>query len=191
MQDNIVNAVSVSSSDRKFLKRLKLILWATTLLFVLHALPGALMIEMYPITRWAMFSFPYSPLSEGSVSYLEVHVTDVQGDVIIIPYYDLFDSVPVGSVQDTLSTQLLSNASGLPSGGAAEMSPDVPEQARQALFERLDVIVDKEIAQVEIWRLYYDLDYARFPSVDFSSPIRSEQLIVLSASDTMKDADLE
>lgn len=166
--------------DRKLLKRVKLTLWAVTLVFFIHGVL-AIFPEVYPITRWAMFSDadrPPKALFVGPTERLEAHVTHGDGEVTIVPFEQLYDSIPLGSARGYISFWILSHAA-----GNSTTTPEMQRQARKALFDRLEIIFGISITRVEIWYMQFPVDYTTYPYVDYSQPSLRELVAELTLAD--------
>lgn len=171
--------------DRKLLKRVKLTLWAVTLVFLIHGLLAFLR-EAYPITRWAMFSEadrPPKTLFAGPVEYLEAHVTHGDGDVTIVPFDKLYDSVPLSSAKGNIAFWVLSHAA-----GNSETTLEMQKQARAALFDRLEVMFGSSVTHVDIWYMQFAIDYTTYPYVDYSQPDLRELVAELTPADRVEVA---
>lgn len=161
----------LSPDELKLLKRLKLALWCVTLLFILHALPARFP-ELYPITRWAMFSeadrIPRE-LTEGYLARYELRAEAANGIVYDLPQEALYAGIPIGSSNSNVSFTTMVDS-------ILSLNPDHQQQAQRALLTRLERIYDTAFVRVEVWRHYHEIDFDRYPHVDFVTPSYSEHL---------------
>jgi hypothetical protein len=177
----------LSDSERKLLYRLKMALWFITILFILHALPAAVFPEAYPLTRWAMFSEAntgFHVLQEGYLGRHWLRAVDASGAVYTVKQEELYQGIPISSAYVNIARLAMFNAS-LPDEELVENPANVVEraQARQAIFDRLDRKFGVEFISFEVIRDYIEIDYTRYPYVDFTQPAHTEVLAFIEKAD--------
>ena len=160
--------------DKKRLKHLKLGLWFITVLFVSHGLFGGLQ-EIYPITRWSMYSYAYGipfELQEGYLAQWWIHVTDGENNYRLserqIASLVKFNSASIDMVRLNFSQLAESN--------------DIAKQQESADFflNVLKTRYGENIQEFEIYRHSYLLDYSQYPSVDFTTPAQIDVMVRVS-----------
>ncbi len=168
----------LSDAERKLLYRVKITLWFVSLLFILHALPAAIFPEAYPLTRWAMFSeanIGYHELKEDNLVRYSLRAVDVNGTSYEVIEHALYQGIPVSTAHINIARLAMSNAS-LTDKMLAEGKADVAAraQARQTIFDRLERKFGVEFVSYEIIRDFFEIDYSRYPYVDFNQPVHTE-----------------
>jgi hypothetical protein len=184
----------LSDDERKLLSRLKLVLWFVTLLFILHALPAAIFPEAYPLTRWAMFSevnIGFHPLQEGYLVRHLVHAVDVNGAEYTVQQEELYQGIPISSAYVNIARLAMSNAA-IPDEDLVDNPGNVRDraQARQAIFDRLERKFGIEFTSFDVIRDYIEIDYTRYPYVDFSQPAHTEVVAIINKSDLLADQEV-
>ena len=152
----------LTGQDRKLLRRLKLGLFATTVLFIIHALPGSFIPELYPITRWAMFSEQQNWQHYANPT-LDLQVIDTAGRTHAIPYYELF-ARNRGKNATTLGLRILRQA------------PSNPLY-QQAILDYLAWLYRLDVAEVQIWESTYPRDMASLLSGKPPIPVEQHEVM--------------
>lgn len=151
--------------DKKRLKRLKLSLWFLTILVVSHGLFGAFP-EIYPITRWGMYSFSDGTpleLTEGYLMRWWIQVTDAEGDIHLISDRQLASQFRFNAASLDL---VLLNITQL-----AEGTDDMLQQSSaDFIVGLLTQRYGDTVQGFEVHRYAHLLDYAKFPSVNEATP---------------------
>jgi hypothetical protein len=154
------HAEGLSTRDKRLLGRIKLGLWAVTLILVIHALPGGAVREAFPITRWAMFSEEQHYPANYFLA-LEVVAVDAAGSSISTTAEDLF--LPLAGNGAILGARIVTTA---------VESEDAAERAayQQTVVERIRARYDLEPVEVEVYAVIYAIDLTTLPHVDYAQP---------------------
>lgn len=155
-------SAELTGQDRKLLRRLKLGLFTATLIFIIHALPGSFMPEIYPITRWAMFSEPQNWQHYANPT-LDLRVIDTAGRTHAIPYYELF-ARNRGKNGTTLGLRILRQA---PSNALYQ----------RAILDYLTWLYRIDVAEVQIWESTYPRDMASLLSGQPLVPVAEREVM--------------
>ncbi len=172
--------------DTKRLKRLKFGLWILTILFISHGLFGAFP-EIYPVTRWGMYSFANGQefeLTEGYLMRWWVQVTTLDGEVHLLSDQQLAGQFRFNAASLDLIRLNMSELA---------TSPDKAVQQASADF-MLDLLTQRfgeDIQAFEIHRYAHQLDYSQFPSIDEDTPDFVDVMICLSSSGQSIDCEAE
>lgn len=149
--------------DKSRLKRLKLSLWVLTIVFVSHGMFGAFP-EIFPITRWAMFSEshgrPVEPLKQ--IVRFRVEVTTVGGEQFLLKDSQLANLFGFNTLRYNLIRYNLQHIA---------TNPDLSHQSEAIDFimELLKKRYDDTVVQFDIYEYVYIIDYDRHPSIDYTT----------------------
>ncbi|MBC7871579.1 MAG: hypothetical protein H7Y09_12125 [Chitinophagaceae bacterium] len=161
----------LSPDERKLLKRLKLTLWMLTILFVIHGLGGLFRLrELYPITRWWMYSNisrGHVELREGYLIQFEIRAKDINGNEQRLRHARI--GVPTTSGTGNLAADAVYAAYNA-------QDPAIQQVSRQYIFNRLEFIYGVPFEEVQIWRIMFAMDYDQFPYIDLATYSYDEYL---------------
>lgn len=138
------------------LKYRKLFTFAIIITFLAHALPSLHFPEVYPLTRWTMFS------GSGSIpeNYVQtsIHVFDANDSTHILELRELYSGIGISS-NNFRRNGFLSGALVDDAGG---------QQVRNAVIDHLNKRLQIDVALVEIWVDSYPVDATNMQGfVDF------------------------
>jgi hypothetical protein len=152
-------------NDKKRLKRLKFGLWIMIILFVSHGMFG-MFPEIYPITRWGMYSFANGDpveLAEGYLFRWWIQVIDSDNNLHRVSDRQLAGQFRFNAASRDLIllniTQLAENA-----------NPESQQESADFLLNLIEQRYGENIQAFEVHRYAHLLDYARFPSVNEDTP---------------------
>lgn len=160
MQDAARYEKGLSFKEKRLLGRLKLTLFAVTIILFIHALPGRYVQEAFPLTRWAMFSlWEQYPLELARE--FEVVVTDRTGHSLT-------------TTMTALYTPLVGNPAALGSRIAITLT-DTDDPATRAAYgraivERIRVMYGREPAEIELAAVFYAVDLDVLPHINPDAP---------------------
>ncbi len=164
----------LADDELRLLRRLKLSLWCMTLVFVFHGMPAKYP-ELYPLTRWAMFSEADrgpKELRQGYSILYELEATDIEGTTHTVTQRQLYRNIPMSTASPNLAFITMHQAAQLE-------EPDLQAESAMNIFNQLHTLYG-EMERVEVWRLYYGIDYDRLPHVDYTQPDRRQLIAVLT-----------
>lgn len=164
MQDAARYEKGLSFKEKRLLGRLKLTLFAVTIILFIHALPGRYVQEAFPLTRWAMFSEDHEYPSGLLIEY-RLRITTTDGQTITTDTLRLYSN-------------LVGNPFNVGTGIAlkAVTSEDSVSQHeyQQALVNHITARYGVIPAAVEVWQLKHVIDLTRLPHVDSDAPVEQE-----------------
>lgn len=175
----------LSLDEQKLLRRLKLSLWLITVLFVVHGMMPQFP-EIYPITRWAMFSEARPKvLRQGDFIFYELQAHAANGETYHVTQDNYFSGLRLTSAAGNMAFIAMHFASQVE-------EPDRQAEYARSLFERLEDTYGIPMTQVDVWRFYYPIDYERFPAWNPNKPDERRLVARLSENGTrievIKDA---
>ncbi len=160
MQDEVRYEKGLSVPEKHLLSRLKLTFFGLTLIFFLHALPGRLVQEAFPLTRWGMFSeWQQYPLELARE--FEVRFTDTTGRTMSTSLTALY-------------TPLVGNPAALGSRIAITLANDDDLARRtayeQAIAERIRIMYGSQPTNIEVTAVFYAVDLTVLPHINPDAP---------------------
>ena len=135
--------------------------------------------ELYPITRWAMFSEADrgpKELREGDFILYELEAVDANGETHLVTQRKFYSNIPMSTASVNLAFVTMHNA-------AQVEDPELQAEYSLVVFEQLASLYGP-VEEVEVWRLYHGIDYDRFPHVDYTQADRRELIAVLTENGT-------
>ncbi len=152
----------ISDGDLKLLRKLKLSMFAMLVVVIVHS-AAAKFPELYPLTRWAMYSQAKEgplELRQGYLLTYEVVVTYKDGEVHTFTNNDFYAGLKLTSARSNLAALAMVNA-------VDPEDPTVQEEYMSGLFERAETLEGVPAQRIEVYRKGHLIDYDNFPPVDF------------------------
>lgn len=167
----------LSVKEKKALNRLKLGLFAITLIFVIHSIPGRFFMEAFPITRWAMFSEPQNYPPE-LIRLIEVNIVDPNGENILTSVEDLY--LPLTGNGTMLGSKIVT---------IAVESEDVVKQAhyQKSVIELIKMRYGFEPREVSVYSAIYRIDISLLDQIDYSQPVERQLLGTFTPDESIQE----
>jgi hypothetical protein len=164
-----------ANSDALLLHRLKIAIAVVVVVFTLQILAPRGVPEIWPLTRWEMYSF----------------ALDVPGDIVETDQLRVVDSA---GVQHIYPTSILYTSVGAPDPASgriirAAFSPDDNSDRdafRVHVLDRLHArFPDFEAAEVQLWHLTWHLTASPIAQFDYSAPDEATMIGSFTSADVM------
>ncbi len=181
MSSLLQSSTDLTAKDQKLLKKLRWGIVIVSLIFVFHAIPRHKLPEVYPITRWAMFSGTRNYKLDAGTHY-EVHVEDINGESYLFDYSENANS-STGTIYRTSGASQHDDV-GFSILEVLATTDDAStwETYRLALIDRIEQHYEIEVSEAELWRVTYPVDMNEFPYVDYDNPSENTYLSDLTTS---------
>lgn len=167
---------SLSYREKRTIGRIKLWLFAATMILIIHALPGKWIREAFPITRWHMFSAA-EPFPIQGLRTIQYRVIDARGMTYTLEGAELYNKTGVGGFEAIAFT--------LGEFAALDEKADVRQEHRRVIALRMNELLQIPIARIEIWEVIYRVNFDNLPHVDYQNPAQRTLLADFAPEDVL------